>query len=414
MLIVSTILLLIMFLISRTFSRSAFALDTFFLLFQFLFFSACLIAVPHYQYSSQGLVYAMICAFAWLLGSLSTAMMPTVTGNRDNGPFIACSIRLLLLLSAPALAVFGQKILTGSAVGLSIADLARANASARYDGTGGQTLVESVLVSFAFIGCILSGRDFLLRKLTKRIASLAPLATLFLVATVQDSKASITYALCLFFAGMLLHFSRGGDLKVTPKRAIAIGMTIILTSQVFGTMQNIRYNGALDRSGIMSVLNVYAFGGLSGFTIWHSNYRPEMEPLGLGAHSLEAIHERLTSKDVETGNNLFAISDRFTTTINTLLGLMVRDFGPSLVVCIAFFSGLLAGIVRSKCSSGSSFWATLAVTIYALTIFSPFTSLLNYASVLLALLLFGSISSVQRLQRSLSNSSTRSKQYVQR
>jgi len=314
----------------------------------------------------------------------------------------AIAVILSSLLASVAIVIAMQQTLTAQ-IGLSlirnVEQIARNNATDRYQGEFNQTIFVSLLVATGYFSALLGGLFAAATRLQganirgKVMISLLPILVITVFGVIQNTKASILYAVVMWVSGyFLVHSGQKARLAslLKPKAFLAGAGVFALLLALFYWMQSTRYSSReLTIMDSYDLLSVYAVGHLGGFSYWFDRYYIPSD-LGLGANSFAGLYEPLgliekTESPAQLPKPLW---HELETNVDTAFSELIQDFGifGSLVVVFAFAT--IVTIAHRLFVRGNVSLAPLISAFYAVTLWSFITNLLNYLTIIVALVLF--------------------------
>jgi oligosaccharide repeat unit polymerase len=233
------------------------------------------------------------------------------------------------------------------------------------------------------------------KKITLKIVLSVIPALLWVI--ILTTKAALLFWLVFYISARMSFMERGAADKLSVTKYVFIGLFL---SVFFFIVQLARYGGDFQTEGlhVINVLMVAGIGHIFAFREWFESYAV-FGPSNFGHHTFAGIFELLGEVIRGQGLGYGNVSVAgFTTNVYSALRNIVEDFG--VVVSVSMFSTLgVAATILMKHQSLTS--RSTHFAIVAWLIFSPFTSIYNYNSLIFAAILLVVIGAVLDLMRPL-------------
>ncbi|MEM9232264.1 MAG: O-antigen polymerase [Pseudomonadota bacterium] len=378
--------------VSRVLGDNIFSISRFFILCWTIYLSLAIFFGYAFDLRVSGIVWIVFANLLWLAGCL-LARKSAVSADAEPFDVKRLSISNVTIVVLCGLGLMGTFFDVSHLYeeGLGFEEIGRERAAERYRRDGGQSLLANAFYAFAYFACIAGGlRSRIDPSLRNLFWTLVPVLTFMVVGLLNNSKASVLYALTLWLGGHLTARRFMGQEAPTVKNLIAIGVGGIGLIYLFGYMQAARYSFWLSNEDIADVLAVYAFGYLAGFSIWFEEFYPGYREFFLGARSFGSVAGYLPLPEHFTSfhRDIIPIHHHYTTTIVTFFAELILDFGRWGALVVVFLSGFFARMMDNAVLSQTGLAFGFSSMLYALIVFSPITSLLNYTTIFLAFVLF--------------------------
>jgi len=382
----------------------------FFLLVWCVYMTLPLILAPHFYVTIEAIAWILAMSVFWVFGvqlsyTIRIKANPDALRNRmvarfsENGTAFVICCASLFGIAATIVSYREATGLTNPFSQLSIGEIARNNARGRYRGEFQPTTIQNVLLAFGYFGAILGGLYYAAKKALRDVSAkvllivLLPVLVIAVFGILQNTKANILYALCLWLAGYLLVHSVERNslrdlIKIKPIILTIIAIFVLLS--LFYWMQSTRYSEVyLSPMDYYNILLVYSVGYLGGFSYWLEFYF-DPQNFGLGMNSFAGIYEPLgISKKVFGPEQLpKPLGDGLQTNVDTAFSDLIQDFGVvGALVCVSLF-GFLVSLSFRMFLNGVSFFAPIIVCFYSVSIWSFTNNLMNYTSIIMVFFVF--------------------------
>lgn len=282
---------------------------------------------------------------------------------------------------------------------IGIEQLARNNASGRYQGEFAPTTLQNLLLSVGYFSAILAGLFTAAnnaqgtRSRKRLVVATLPILVITAFGIVQNTKASALYAIVLWLAGYLLIVSSGRHRLrgLFKPRLIVIGLAIAsVLLALFYWMQSTRYsNQSLTAGDFYSALLVYGAGHLGGFSYWIDHYF-DPTSISLGSHSFAGLFGPLglVEKTFAPAQLPKPLWQNLETNVDTAFSELIQDFGLVGALAMTSVFGFVVTLAHRLFTRGNIFLAPVLCAFYMVTLWSFTSNLLNYTSILAALTIF--------------------------
>ena len=375
--------------------RNAFSPQRFFLLFHFIHIFGCFILGAKFPLDTPGLIWLTSVPVFWLVGvELADRAKDLVTSHHAHKSlYIALSYSKRLIIACcaiGAITLVNDWARSGASIN-NIINLSLVRTADRYTGVAGQSSLTNITIIPAYLACMLAGLRF---RTTSRIRSkwllILPIVIVAGIGFANNTKGSIIYATILWSSGYITYsfLSDKPVLKIKTLLAVLVGMYVII--QLFALMQSIRYGGALSRSDMIAVLQIYGLAQISAFTLWFTDVALFQDTLQLGQRSFGSVARLIgmgaTSEDLTI--YLAAVDGNLTTTVTTAYAELIKDFGIYGALLAIVIGGAIATVVSRSAKRLKYAAVPLCCLIYSGILLSPITSILTYSTFLAAFILF--------------------------
>lgn len=395
------LLLGILGLLSRLMQGSWFAPGPFFALYWFIFTVIPLIGAPEYPVCPSGIYWILISSLAVCSGSLlcmgvdPRKRIHPASGVKKglNVPSLNCLIILSTIIGTmvPVSILFSEGYLNLSLFSMeSIRNIARRFSIMRYAEGYSPPLLSRILTVWIYIGALLGGIRYLGAKTRKeRLISFLPFVPALLMTVILTTKVSMLFAVILFSGAAITvkTYMDNGRSNLSFLFKPALYSSLILFPLVF--IADILRGGKTDWmfGPVWEHLKPYFFGHLAVFTTWfETNWVQNIDPQ-IGAFSLAGLFNMLGIHPRAQGLYSDVTSlDMLNSNVYTMFRGLIQDFTllGSLFALFAF--GMISGVAYNRVARGEILFVPLLACFYIVTAWSFVVSVLNYNSILFALI----------------------------
>ena len=384
---------------------------TFFLIVWSAFIVVPIVFAPHFYLNAAAMFWLLGMAIAWATGAAIGYRTPLghfrsvgsiSLAKRFSTRGTAISVILSSLVASGVIVMEMQQISTAK-IGLSlirnVEQIARNNATDRYQGSLNASLFTNLLVASGYFSALLGGlyAAAISREGTKTrsriLISLLPILVITVFGVLQNTKASTLYATVMWVSGFLLvHSGQKARLSslLKPKTFLIGAGVFALLLALFYWMQSTRYSSReLTIKDSYDLLMVYAVGHLGGFSYWFDHYYISSN-YGLGANSFSGLYESLgliekTESPAQLPKPLWG---ELETNVDTAFSELIMDFGIFGSLVVVFTFAAIVTIAHRLFVRGIVYLAPMISAFYAVTLWSFTTNLFNYLTIIVALVLF--------------------------
>jgi len=402
---------------SRVFGGSWLAPIAFFPGIWFVYLSAPLVLAPHFYLSASAILIITAIIVFWFIGSMLALAMPLLSAPlpRSGGiqvkENVCCSralvfcglvsiVSFVYLTLMPILDLLGPMV-PSSALGVleGVEDLARDSAFKRYREFSVPGLVQNVMVMLTYTACLAAGsmlactRPIRISSYLWAVGVTLPLVALVGHGVVQNTKATVLYAVVLYLSGYALAEAGSKDVlrRFFRLSYLVIGIVLVIAAgSLFLWMQQTRYSeNPLTMADAYNLFLVYAVGYLGGFSYWLDHYYPASQTTG-GSQTFFLVFKILglrssTTLPVQQPKMLYRDLE---TNVNTAFADLMLDFG--LLGLLFFLSGcaFLMSICYRAFVRGSLLPIAILALFYASSLWSFTTSIAKYSTIVGAVVIF--------------------------
>ena len=382
-----------------------------------IFLSAPLVLAPHFYLSVSAVLIITAAVIAWFLGSLvsSSVPLPKVRAFSSGSKKVrerVCSrsaVSFCLIASTLALIYLTLLPITNLVSGVAAAhdqglldgveNIARESASNRYQQVSVPGLLHNLMLMVAYTACVFAGsmfgckRDRGLNKYLWALGVALPMLACMGHGVVQNTKATILYALVLYGSGYaLVHAGSTGLLRrfLRFSNLMMAGVLIILAGSLFLWMQQTRYSeNPLSASEAYDLFLVYAVGYLGGFSYWIDHQYSESEATA-GAQTFALIFkffDLTTSVRLPKQEPKLLYGD-LETNVNTAFSDLMLDFGFVGLLFFMFCCAFIVSISYRLFLRGSLLPVAILALFYASSLWGFTTSIAKYTTRVGGIVLF--------------------------
>ncbi|MDI6792496.1 MAG: O-antigen polymerase [bacterium] len=400
--IIPAFLLLMLALFARAMQGNWLAPGAFFSLCWTAFTFIPLIWAPEYIIYPAGLWAIVMIVFSFQAGALIRFPLMTPSENEvESNNIVSAWIRkrmfhflfLLTVISGIGVALLvsiGIKMLGAPFSIEGLLRLGNLFSVLRYNEEFSSPLIVNVFLYWVYPATLFGGLYFSFTKtFREKLICILPIFISFLNGIVVAARAGILFSIVLWLSGFLsmkVYLSRGKYKALKFEHVSIASIGILSLSGIYMLLQWLRggIEASANFSNIFVHMKVAIAGYLSAFTAWYNTY--EFYKLSMGAYTFAGPFNFLGLAEREQG--LYSIpvyieSGSFTNIFTIFRGL-IQDFSLPGTLVIFFLAGLVNSLSYHECIKGNMLWILPLSIFYAITLFSPLTSIFTYNSVVAA------------------------------
>lgn len=273
--------------------------------------------------------------------------------------------------------------------------LAARVSSARYEEGYVEPFVTRLLMTGTYLSVLVGGTLVGLDVVRgRRPAVWGGFIPAIAMSAVTTTRATVLFCLVLWVGGYLagaLHRRNDFRRLLTRRSLLVGGVGLPLLVIGAGAIQLSRYGMGIDGAlYVADRIRIWIVGFLAGYATWLDQGSVADLGTGAGAYTLAGAYNLagITTRSLGIFTDRVMIADGYEVNIYTIFRSVLEDFGVlggamALVVFGAVGGASYAGVAR-----GRTGWLPILALVYALTLFSHITSLLNYNSIVLAWVAF--------------------------
>lgn len=220
---------------------------------------------------------------------------------------------------------------------------------------------------------------------------LLPFLSVLIMSFSQASRAGIVILIFQFFAGKVFKLLIAKEKKIELKlfKPILILIPILLTIFVLVEafrQQDFEVNASKAQEST-TVLSIYAYGGVAGFTTYLKEIYPFQESITFGRYTFSSLYDMLGIAKAEPGiyDQYLSVSAQHSGNVYTIFRPLLEDFGYLGMSLWALLLGFFASrFFHSSTDRGSLVATSLCITIYTYLLFSFIAPLTQFNSFILS------------------------------
>ncbi len=279
----------------------------------------------------------------------------------------------------------------------SLGVISREFAIARYQDDFVPPFVARILMASVYFSGLTGGTLYAMgKRRPDYVISFIPFIPALLYGAVLTSRAPVLYTMLLWVSAFLamLIFCKKGNIELFTLGNIfrvCIGIGGIVGLFILFSMLRYDMLSLAFVADIFFRLRVWFFGYLAGFSQWYDGAYMFTSDFGFGRYTFSGIFSSLGLFKREMGifTDFRQISD-IAEGINvyTLFRGLLEDFGLIGTVILIAGCGILCGRAYQEVVTGNQRFIPVLVLFFSITLWSNVTCILNYNSILLALLFY--------------------------
>ena len=443
-LLIPTFLFLLFTILLNTYTKNWLHPATFYSLIWFILIILPLIFLPNEITSPLGIYWILCTSIAFSAGALLTSSSKKEQKNeKSKSPFsqfltFGCSkcphtlvhglsstltstklkekgekipnkilkqIRILIItfislgIASSLIVLFYQGVSISSLLSLnSYREITKTLSLLRYYTSYVPPLISQILLFTVYLSPLLGGILFPIRK-TKRdiILSLFSIIPAIIVFLLNSTRYPILASIALWFASYFsFNLYLNKKIKIISKKSImalliiSIFFLLILSATLSIRIGRVTPSEYLDYQ--IQTERATVFGYLPAFSSWFKESYSSIKKPSIGAYTFSGIFDLLKIKKRISGlyNDYIMIGNDRTNIFTAHRGL-IEDFTLIGSLIFLFLIGLITGYSYSKTKNKNLKFSPILITFYSFTLLSFIASMLNYNSIILAILAYSLI-----------------------
>lgn len=358
-----------------------------------------LILAPHFYYSLIGHLWLVLAVSFYSIGAmLVSAGFSTVPSSGfsfvlSRGVMRQCYTLVLLCSAVGSLLVVdvgSQYVNSWSEVSdvSGLAAIGVLSASDRYAGDFGFSAVQALLLAVNYSGCILAGFLLATRSKANVLILITPILSLIVFSLITNGKGAVLYGILLMISGWMAAkycFCKMTAIPVNFKAIRLFGVSIVALCGFMYWIQWIRYGDSLI---LYDFFAVYGLGYLGGFFYWMDFYYSMEQAPHMGTASFGWLTSVLGIAEYRPETLEYKwLTPSLETNVNTIFAKVILDYGHFGGLIIFFLVGLMFEMLATIARRSGSIFAPLITLVYAVILWSWITSLFNYLTIIIAVVL---------------------------
>ena len=414
-LLIPTFLFLLFTILLNTYTKNWLHPATFYSLIWFILIILPLIFLPNEITSPLGIYWILCTSVAFSAGALLTSSSKKEQKNEKSKKLkekgekipnkILKQIRILIItfislgIASSLIVLFYQGVSISSLLSLnSYREITKTLSLLRYYTSYVPPLISQILLFTVYLSPLLGGILFSIRK-TKRdmILSLFSVIPAIIVFLLNSTRYPILASIALWFASYFsFNLYLNKKIKIISKKSImalliiSIFFLLILSATLSIRIGRVTPSEYLDYQ--IQTERATVFGYLPAFSSWFKESYSSIKKPSLGTYTFSGIFDLFKIKKRISGlyNDYIMIGNDRTNIFTAHRGL-IEDFTLIGSLIFLFLIGMITGYSYSKTKNKNLKFSPILITFYSFTLLSFIASMLNYNSIILAILAYSLI-----------------------